>query len=142
MYLASKRLGLAIAAASMIATAPAAAQYQRRESVAEQIAREIREAAAAAATVSDAVRDAVHGYRFRSPGERFAVEACGARASRYGRVRVDHVSPYKSRSWRVTGTADPGAGYRYGRREVRGFTCTVREDGRITKFKTKRLRYY
>jgi hypothetical protein len=39
------------------------------------------------------------------------------------------------------GSYDRGYGYGYGGYERRTFTCTVRYDGRITKFKTKRLRY-
>ena len=140
--------GAAFGIALMLAAAPALAQYypeQRRGGVAEEIARGIGEAAHAAGTIAGAVRGAVDSFRYRSPAERFAAEACSARAYRYGRIRIDSVMPYKRRSWRVDGIADPrvyGGGYGYDRRYApRSFTCTVRDDGRVTRFKTRRLRY-
>ena len=138
-------LGLAL---MLAAAAPAQAQYYPRDrpsGVADEIARGIGEAARAVGTVTGAVREAVDGFRYRSPAERFAAETCSAHAYRYGRIRIDNVMPYKRRSWRVDGIADPrtyGGGYGYDRRYgPRSFTCIVRDDGRVTKFKTKRLRY-
>jgi hypothetical protein len=129
--------------------APAQAQYyppERRGGVADEIARGIGEAAHAVGTITGAVRGAVDSFRYRSPAERYAAEACSVRASRYGRLRIDSVTPYKRRSWRVDGIADPRADYRPGygydrRYKPRSFMCVVRDDRRVTKFKTSRIRY-
>jgi hypothetical protein len=77
------------------------------------------------------------------------VNACGNEASRYGRVSISDVRPKSRDKMEVRGFLDPqgfydqGYDYRSGYRgyERRTFTCTVRYDGRVTKFKTKRLRY-
>jgi hypothetical protein len=140
-----------IAAAALglvaVSAAPASAQdrYERpRSRATEEIARGARDAAEAIVTVRDALRGAVDTVRYSGP-ERYAVEACSYRAERYGRVSIDRVEPYKRRSWRVYGIAEPsdyGSRYRYDRRyEPRSFSCTVREDGKVTKFKTKKIRY-
>lgn len=139
---------IAAAALGLVAlsAAPAAAQYQDRprSRASEEIARGARDAAEAIVTVRDALRGAVDTVRYSGP-ERYAVEACSYRAERYGRISIDQVRPYKSRSWRVYGVADPSAyGSRYGydrRATPRTFTCTVRDDGKVTKFKTKKIRY-
>ena len=140
---------IAAAALGLVAlsAAPATAQdrYERpRSRAGEEIARGARDAAEAIVTVRDALRGAVDTVRFSGP-ERYAVEACSYRAERYGRISIDQVRPYKSRSWRVYGIADPsayGSRYGYDRRAVpRSFTCTVRDDGKVTKFKTKKIRY-
>lgn len=165
----------------LAAAAPASAQYYpepRRDRVADEIRRSGRVAAEVAGALGEAVRgtsDAIRGaaYAFRSPAERFAADACSVRAERYGRVSIHHIDPYKRRSWRVTGVADPLSdrfgdrgydrgygyerrgygverrgygyerrGYGYDRRyQPRSFTCTVRYDGAVTKFSTRRVRY-
>ena len=105
-----------------------------------------------------------YGYN-RGGGERYAADACAYEAQRryarrYGRVGVDirNVDWYRSNRLRVYGTLDVGGyeryGYgrydqydrydrydRYGRNDGRlSFTCTVRSDGRVTDFNTRR--YY
>jgi hypothetical protein len=104
---------------------------------------EIARVGAAAADAIGAVTYAVQGS-----ADRLAVNACGAQAQRYGRVSIGEVYPKGSRSLRVRGMIEPGAQYghwgsTYGRGDYqrRSFTCTARLDGRVTKFKTKRLRY-
>jgi|GEM_PF-2209647 len=139
-------LGLAL---MLAAAGPAHAQYypqERRSGAADEIARGIGEAARAAGTIAGAMRGAVDSFRYRNPAERYAAETCSVRASRYGRVGIDSITPYKRRSLRVDGIADPrglyAARYDYDRRyRPRSFTCIVRDDGRVTKFKTRRLRY-
>ena len=150
MNIRTKVMGPAAALLAFTAAAPAAAQYYpepRRSGVADEIARTIGTAAEAVGTVTDAVRGAVHGLRFRNPADRYAAEVCGAYAERFGRTSIQDVVPYKRDKLRVYGVIDGyeryrDRDYRYGRGyERRSFTCTVRYDGRITKFKTKRLRY-
>lgn len=142
-----KFVKLGALAAVLAAAAPAAAQYQepRRGRVADEIARTAAEAAEAVVAVTEAVRGAADTVRYRSPAERFAAERCTARAERYGRVRIDRVRPYRNRSWQVFGIADPAGydRYRYDSRRYRprSFECRVRDDGEITRFKTRRLRY-
>ena len=148
MHTATKTLrfaGLALAAAAT--AVPAMAQSDRpRGGVTEEIIRGVERAAESVVRVDEAMRRAGRDIRFRGP-ERFAVDACEPHAMRYGRVSIDDVRPYKSRSWRVYGVVDPRPGYRgdrYDRRsryDPRSFTCTVRDDGKVTKFKTKRIRY-
>ena len=134
--------GLALLAAA--AASPAVAQS--RGGVTDQIIREVERAAESVVRVDEAMRRAGRDIRFRGP-ERFAVDACEPHAMRYGRVSIDDVRPYKRRSWRVYGVVDPRSGYRadrYDRRSryaPRSFTCTVRDDGRVTKFKTRRIRH-
>ena len=110
-----------------------------------------------------------YGYGYQQGGgERYAADACAYEAQRryarrYGRVGVDirSVDWYRSNRLRVYGTLDVGGyeryGYgrydqydrygrndrydRYGRNDGRlSFTCTVRSDGRVTGFDTRR--YY
>ena len=151
MHMATKTLrfaGLALVAAAT--AAPALAQSDRpRGGVTEEIIRGVERATEAVVRVDDAMRRAGRDIRFRGP-ERFAVDRCEPYAMRFGRVSIDDVRPYKKRSWRVYGVVDPRSGYvrgdRYDRRfdrryEPRSFTCTVRDDGKVTKFKTKRIRY-
>lgn len=149
MNIRTKLMGPAAALLAFTAAAPAAAQYYpepRRGGVAEEIARTIGTAAEAVGTVTDAVRGAVHGLRFRNPADRYAAEVCGNYAERFGRISIQDVVPHKRDKLRVYGVIDGydrrgDRGY-YGRSfERRSFACTVRFDGRITKFKTKRLRY-
>lgn len=135
-------LGPVAALVALSAAAPASAQYhpypQRPNPVADEIAR----VGAAAADVAGAIANAVHGT-----AERFAVNACGARAQRFGRVGISEVYPKGERSWRVRGVIEPGSHYGNwgttysGRQQRRSFTCTASYDGRVSKFKTKRLRY-
>jgi hypothetical protein len=148
-------VGAAIALAS-VAGAPAVAQYYpyrypqpRPGGVADQIARGAAEAAAAVRGVSDAVQGGYYGYGSYNSADRYAVNACGNEASRYGRVSISDVRPKSRDKMEVRGFVDPqgffdrGYDYRSGHRgyERRTFACTVRYDGRVTKFKTKRLRY-
>jgi hypothetical protein len=103
-----------------------------------------RGAAEAAAAVRG-VMDAVDGVNYNSP-DRYAVNACRNEASRYGSVSIGDVRPKGRDKTEVRGIVDArefdgrAHGYRYGYERLT-FTCTMRFDGRITKFKTKRLRY-
>ncbi|HEX8215723.1 MAG TPA: hypothetical protein VF582_09690 [Allosphingosinicella sp.] len=134
-------LGPAAAFAALIAAAPASAQYYPYPPPRNPVVDEIARVGAAAADAIGAVNYALQGTQ-----ERFAVNACGAQAQRYGRVSIGEVYPKGSRSWRVRGIVEPaqygqwGSTYRRGY-ERRSFTCTARNDGTVTKFKTKRLRY-
>jgi hypothetical protein len=134
-------LGPAAALLALAAAAPASAQYQPYPPPRSPIVDEIVRVGAAAADAIGAVNYAIHGT-----AERFAVNACGAQAQRYGRVSIGEVYPKGSRSWRVRGIVEPGqqysqwgSTYRRGY-ERRSFTCTASNEGRVTKFKTKRLR--
>lgn len=153
----TKLIGLAAALSGLAAAAPASAQYYpypypepRRGGVGSEIARTAGEAAAAVRGIADAVQGGLYGYggSYNSP-DRFAINACGNQASRYGRVSIGDVRPKGRSSLRVRGFVDADARYsdrgsRYGYSqgfERRTFTCTVRYDGRISNFRTKRLRY-
>lgn len=76
--------------------------------------------------------------------QRYAVDVCAQRASRYGRISVTQVQPRNSRTLRVHGIADAsynrGYGYGYNNYDRRAFQCDVRSDGRITYFDTDRIR--
>jgi hypothetical protein len=154
----AKLIGPAIALAALAAAAPAAAQYYpypapqpRPGGIADQIARGAAEAAAAVRGVTDAVQGGYYGYGQGQYGsmESRAINACGAEGSRYGRISIGDVRPKSRDKLEVRGFIDMqgrdrGYGYDrgYGRGyERRTFTCTVRYDGRISKFKTKRIRY-
>jgi hypothetical protein len=159
MTIHAKLTGAAIALSALAAAAPAAAQYYpqpypapRPGGVADQIARGAAEAAAAVRGVTDAVHGGYYGYGQGNYGsaDRYAINACGAQASRYGRVSIGDVRPKSRDKLEVRGFVDmQGYDRRYDDRhygygggyERRTFTCTVRYDGRVTKFKTKRLRY-
>jgi hypothetical protein len=162
MTMRAKLIGPAIALAAIAAAAPASAQYYpypqpqpRPGGVADQIARGAAEAAAAVRGVTDAVQGGYYGYGGQyGSRDSYAINACGAEASRYGRVSIGDVRPKSRDKMEVRGFVDAQGGYSdrgygyndrgygYGRGyERRTFTCTVRYDGRITKFKTKRLRY-
>lgn len=58
-----------------------------------------------------------------------AVNACGQRASQYGRVSIANVRQVSSNTLRVEGRIDDNGGQR-------GFNCDFRSDGRITAFRT------
>lgn len=77
--------------------------------------------------------------------QRYAVDVCAQRASRYGRISVTQVRPRNSRTLRVEGIADAsynrGYGFGYGNADRRAFQCDVRSDGRISYFDTDRIRY-
>jgi hypothetical protein len=62
------------------------------------------------------------------PLHQVALNACGSRASRYGRVRVTSVQPGNHASARVEGQITLAGG------ELRMFSCTFHNDGRITGF--------
>jgi hypothetical protein len=139
---------LALALGVTLLAAPAAAQsYQDRNRtgrVAEEVARTIEETANAVGRVRDSWDRGINDVRWRGP-ERFAVDACRPYVERHGRMRVDHVRPYKRGSFRVYGTTEGlGRDYYASRSRAygpRSFTCTVQDDGRV-KLKTKRLRRY
>ena len=148
----AKLIGPALALAAIAAAAPASAQYypypypaphSRPGGIADQIARGAAEAAAAVRGVQDAVQGGYYGYgqgRYGSMESR-AINACGNEASRYGRVSIGDVRPKSRDKLEVRGFVD-AQGYGYGRGyERRTFTCSVRYDGRISKFRTKRMRY-
>lgn len=136
-------LGPAAALAALVAAAPASAQYYPYPPPPPHpIVNEIARVGAAAADAIGAV-----SYAMQGTADRLAVNACGAQAQRYGRVSIGEVYPKGRNSLRVRGIIEPAAqfghwgsvpsrGY-----ERRSFTCTARLDGRVTKFKTKRLRY-
>lgn len=72
------------------------------------------------------------GDRYGRGGPNFeamAVDACGTEASRYGRAQVTQVTQASRSTMRVSGMVDTNYGY-----NRRSFTCTYREDGRITNF--------
>ena len=154
----AKLIGPAIALAAIAAAAPAAAQYYpypqpRPGGVADQIARGAAEAAAAVRGITDAVQGGYYGYGHYGSRDSYAINACGNEASRYGRVSIGDVRPRSRDKLEVRGFVDGQGGYNdrgygydrrysYGRGyERRTFICTVRYDGRISKFKTKRMRY-
>lgn len=150
----AKLIGPALALAAIVAAAPASAQYYpypapqpRPGGVADQIARGAAEAAAAVRGVQDAVQGGYYGYGQGQYGsmESRAINACGHEASRYGRVSIGDVRPRSRDKLEVRGFVDAQGydrGYGYGRGyERRTFTCSVRYDGRISKFRTKRMRY-
>lgn len=77
------------------------------------------------------------GYGY---GPQAAVQACGYEAQRYGhgRVSIIDVDQRNARRFRVHGVIDGNGGY-YDRGYGRiGFTCTARDDGRVTNFRTDR----
>jgi hypothetical protein len=136
-----KTLGLALGVTLL--AAPAFAQ-SRTGRVTEEVVRTIEETANAVGRVRDSLDRGINDVRWRGP-ERFAVDACRPYVERYGQMRVDHVRPYKRRSFRVYGTTQGFGGGYYGSGSrgygPRSFTCTVQDDGRV-KLKTKRLRRY
>jgi hypothetical protein len=80
-----------------------------------------------APAVIDAVGSRDRGY----VGEDFeaaAVEACSARASRYGRLTLGAVQRVSDAFVRVGGTVQQAT-------RERAFTCDFRSDGRIAKFR-------
>lgn len=179
--------GAAAAIVTLIAAAPAQAQYyphQRDNVDVGDIVRGVAIAGAAAVAVgaiANAARGGSYGYPQGGYGypqsgygypqggygypqggygypnsgygagygnqnlEQYAVNACGQRASRYGRVSVTQVQPRNRSSLRVRGIVEGGsydAGWgQNGRYERRSFSCTVRYDGRVTDFDTDRIRY-
>lgn len=137
-------LGPAAALVAMAAAAaPASAQYYPYPPPQSPIVNEIARAGAVAADAIGAIT-----YAMQGTADRLAVNACAAQAQRYGRVSIGEVYPKGRNSLRVKGIIEPGAQYGawgtvYSRDyQRRSFTCTARLDGRVTKFKTKRLRYY
>ncbi len=139
-----------LAATIALPAAPAFAQGRYQDSsrpvrIADEIARTIEDTAQAVARVRDSVDRSMYDFRFHGP-ERLAIDACRTQVERYGRMRIDHVGPYKRRSLRVYGVTEgylSGHYASYGRREFgpRSFTCTVTDTGRV-KVKTKRLARY
>ena len=89
------------------------------------------------------------GYGYGAQGNSdYAVNACASQAQRYGRVSISDVERRGSRSLRVRGVID-AAGYNnggyndggYDNYGARSFSCSVRDDGRITDFDVGRSRY-
>ena len=56
-----------------------------------------------------------------------AIDACGAEASRYGRVAITDIQAASRSTLRVFGTVDTNY-------QRQSFACSYREDGRITDF--------
>ena len=139
-------VAFSLMAGLVLASAPAAAQYQDRGwvgRVADEIARTVEDTAQAMGRVRDSLDRSMYDVRFRGP-ERYAIDACRPEVERYGRMRVDEVRPYKRRGFKVYGITEGygGSYYRgYDRYGPRSFKCTLYDDGRI-KVKTKKLRRY
>jgi hypothetical protein len=70
-----------------------------------------------------------YGTGYSNDFERAAFNACGQRATRYGRVAIDGVDQVTRDSVRVVGRTDS----RDRRRDE--FTCTFRSDGRVIDFR-------
>ena len=70
-----------------------------------------------------------YGTNYSNDFERAAFNACGQRASRYGRVAIDRVEQVNRDQVRVIGRTDS----RDSRRDE--FGCTFRSDGRIVDFR-------
>ncbi len=70
-----------------------------------------------------------YGTGYSNDFERAAFNACGQRATRYGRVAIDRVDQVTRDSVRVVGRTDS----RDRRRDE--FTCTFRSDGRVIDFR-------
>lgn len=161
--------GAGAAALLALGAAPAQAQYYpypQGQDVIDpaDVARGVAVAGAAAAAVgaiANAARGAIGGgygypqggygypqggYGYPQVGyagqgqDRFAVDACAARASRYGRVSIGQVYRKDSRRFRVEGMADANYYGTYGG-DRRAFQCEVRDDGRVTYFDTDKIRY-
>lgn len=84
--------------------------------------------------LAPAVVDAVNSRDRGFVGEDFehaAVEACSARASRYGRITVGPVERIDEAIARVHGSVQDA-------KRERPFTCDFRSDGRIAKFRIPR----
>ena len=136
-------LTLAACAGGAFGASSASAQYYPYPQPQPQggIAGEIQRGAATAAEAVSAVAQALRGTR-----ESLSVGACQVRAARYGQANVVDVRPKSSSKLVVRGYIEPGGNYgswgtQYGRAyERRSFTCTVRQNGDITKFKTKKLK--
>lgn len=139
----ANKYGFAVASASlmMVVSAPASAQYYPYPSQRGGVAGEIERGAAAAANVAGTIAQALRGTR-----ESLSVGACQVKAARYGRATVVDVRPKGRRSLVVRGYIEPSARYgSWGTRHAqayqqRTFTCTVRDNGEVRKFKTKRVR--
>jgi hypothetical protein len=82
-----------------------------------------------------------YGYGGGHYGAQGAVSACTYQAQRYGRVSITDVDQRNARRYRVRGVIDGNRGYYGGGYDRTGFTCTARDDGRITKFDTDRYGY-
>ncbi|MCH2486721.1 MAG: hypothetical protein MK010_03125 [Erythrobacter sp.] len=73
--------------------------------------------------------DDLYGTNYSNDFERAAFNACGRRASQYGRVAIDRVEQIDRNAVRVIGRTDS----RDSRRDE--FGCTFRSDGRIVDFR-------
>ncbi|MBA3678261.1 MAG: hypothetical protein H0W74_12810 [Sphingosinicella sp.] len=134
--------GISVLVAVVIAgAAPAGAQnypYPPRQG---GVAGEIQRGTATAADAVSAVAQALRGTR-----ESLSVGACQYRAARYGQARVLDVRPKGRRDLVVRGVIEPMGnqsawGSRYDKAyQRRTFTCTVRQNGDVRKFKTKRIK--
>lgn len=140
-----KSKGSSLAMAGLALTtmwaAPAAAQYYPYPSQRGGVAGQIERGASAAAKAVGTIAQALRGTR-----ESISVGACQIRAARFGNAQVTDVQPKGRRSLLVRGFIQPNTSYgawgtRYERAyQPRSFTCTVRDNGEVRKFKTKRLR--
>jgi len=136
-----KTLGACAAAAliTSVSPSPALAQshpYPAPGGIAAGIERGAQIAAEAVTALS---------YALRGTRENIAMGACRIRAAQHGSATITEARTKGRDRLRVKGVIDAsqyGAwGPRYERSYPRrSFTCTVRYDGSITKFKTKRLR--
>lgn len=163
----TKWLPGAATAGAMLAAAPASAQYYdydyryRDRDTVDAVVDGVARVAGAVAAATQGYYDPRYGYygnRYGSygnrygygynQGDRLAAGACAYEAQRrlgrrYGGVGVNIVSvrPYRYDRLRVTGTADVGGYYGYGRGRI-GIACTVRYDGRVTDFDSSRRYAY
>jgi hypothetical protein len=164
----TKWLAGAATAATLLAAAPASAQYYDyrydrygdRDTVEAVVDGVARVAGAVAAVTQGGYYGYGNRYGYNQYGyarnDRFAADACAYEAQRrlgrrYGGVGVNivDVRPYRYDRMRVYGTADLGGAYggygynryaNYGRGRI-GIECTVRLDGRVTDFDTNRYAY-
>ena len=85
------------------------------------------------------------GYGYNSGyGQSAAVNACSYRAQRYARgpIQILDVDQTGSRRFRVHGVIDGDGGYyNRGYSQRVGFSCSVRDNGRVTDFDLDRRRY-
>ena len=85
------------------------------------------------------------GYGYNSGyGQSAAVNACSYQAQRYGRgpIQILDVDQTGNRRFRVHGVIDGDGGYyNRGYSQRIGFSCTARDNGRVTDFDLDRRRY-
>ena len=126
----------AAALITSVSASPALAQsYPAPGGIAAEIQRGAQIAAEAVTALS---------YAFRGTRDSIAMGACRIRAAQHGTATITEAERKSRGRLRVKGTINPvpyaAAGGSYGVSQLRSFSCTVTEDGRITKFKSKRAR--